>query len=55
MIYVNLNELGWRPYLQSWLSAKVKEEIVADAIKELVEKWFAKLFDKKKHMKDEFR
>lgn len=26
-----------------------------DAIKELVEKWFAKLFDKKRLMKDEFR
>jgi hypothetical protein len=28
---------------------------VQDAIKELVEKWFAKLFDKKRLMKDEFR
>jgi hypothetical protein len=52
---VNLNDLGWRPYFQSWLAAKVKEESVQDAIKELTEKWFARLFEKKKHMKDEFK
>lgn len=35
MIFLNLNDLGWRPYFQSWLAAKVKEESVQDAIKEL--------------------
>jgi len=24
MIFLNLNDLGWRPYFQSWLAAKVK-------------------------------
>lgn len=55
MIFLNLNDLGWRPYFQSWLAAKVKEEIIQEAIKELVEKWFARLFEKKRFMKDEFR
>ena len=33
MIFLNLNDLGWRPYLQSWLAAKVKEQSVQDALK----------------------
>ena len=36
MIFLNLNDLGWRPYFQSWLYAKVKDEIVQDNMKELV-------------------
>lgn len=52
MIFVNLNDLGWRPYFQSWLLAKVKEETVQELIKELVEKWFSRLFEKKRFMKD---
>lgn len=54
MIFVNLNDLGWKPYYQSWLT-KIKEEPIQEFIKELVEKWFVKLFDKKRFMKDDFK
>ena len=55
MVFLNLNDLGWRPYFQSWLLAKTKDEIVQDNMKELVEKWFVKIFEKKRLMKDDFK
>lgn len=27
MVYVNLNDLGWRPFIQGWIN-KIKEEAV---------------------------
>ena len=55
MVFLNLNDLGWAPYFQSWLTLKVKDEIVQDSLKELVNKWFDKMFEKKRWMKDDFK
>ena len=44
MVFLNINDLGWRPFYQSWVYNKVKDEIVQDNLKELVDKWFVKLF-----------
>ena len=55
MIFLNINDLGWRPYFQSWLATRCKDEIAQETMKELVEKWFVRMFDKKRLMKDEFR
>lgn len=54
MIFVNLSELGWRPYFQSWLG-RIKDEPVQEFVKELTEKWFVRLFDKKRLMKEDFK
>lgn len=54
MVFVNINDLGWRPFIKSWVSKK-KDEQVQEFLNELIEKWFAKLFTKKQHMKDEFK
>lgn len=54
MIFVNLSDLGWKPYIQSWI-LKIKDESVQEFLNELVEKWFTRLFNKKRQMKDEFK
>lgn len=54
MIFVNLSDLGWKPYIQSWV-LKIKDESIQEYVNELIEKWFTRLFNKKKMMKDEFK
>jgi dynein heavy chain len=54
MIFLNLNDLGWRPYIQSWIM-KIKDEQVQEFLTDIVEKLLAKLFNKKKSNKDAFK
>lgn len=54
MIFVNLSDLGWKPYIQSWV-LKIKDETIQEFLNEMIEKWFTRLFAKKRAMKDEFK
>jgi dynein heavy chain len=43
MVYLDINDLGWRPYLESWID-KIKDPAVQESIWEYVEKWLPRLF-----------
>ena len=50
MIYLNLNDVGWRPIIEAWI-LKIKDEQVREFLTDTIEKWIPKLFAKKKSMK----
>jgi len=54
MVFLNLDDLGWRPYIQSWVQ-KIKDESVVEFLNEMIEKWFGKLFARKHAQKDDFK
>lgn len=39
MIYLNVEDLGWRPYITSWLATKTQVPGIADAVSKLIEKY----------------
>lgn len=38
MIYLNVEDLGWRPYVTSWLAAKKEWPALADTLLKLVDR-----------------
>lgn len=54
MVFLNIDDLGWRPYIQSWV-LKIKDESVVEFLNEMIEKWFGKLFTRKHQQKEDFR
>lgn len=38
MIYLNVEDLGWRPFITSWLAAKTPGPLV-DHLAKMVDKW----------------
>jgi dynein heavy chain len=43
MVYIDSADLGWKPYLESWIG-KIKEVLIQEFFFDLVEKWIIKLF-----------
>ncbi|KAL5004476.1 hypothetical protein ScPMuIL_017932 [Solemya velum] len=48
MVYNDYIDLGWQPYVDSWLNSK-KEKPLVEELKRLFEKYLVKLLDFKKH------
>ena len=38
MVFLDYNELGWRPYVDSWLALK-EEQVLAEELRRLFEKY----------------
>lgn len=51
MIYLDINDLGWRPYLESWIDG-VKDVTVQEYMFDYVEKWVPRLFKARKLCKE---
>lgn len=43
MIYIDANDLGWRPYIEGWIM-RIKDPGVQEVLMDLVEKWLNRLF-----------
>ena len=45
MIYMDIEELGWKPYFEQWISAQkaTRGEDFADKLTELTLKWVLKV------------
>lgn len=42
MVYIDINDLGWRPYIESWIE-KISDVVVQENLFEYVERWVPKL------------
>ena len=51
MIYLDINDLGWEPYTQSWIDNN-KDEFLRDALHDLFEKWLPKVIKAKNQCKE---
>ena len=50
MIYVDISDLGWEPYAESWIDAITDDENLKDYLFDLFEKWIGKMLFVKKNM-----
>lgn len=48
MIYLNVEDLGWRPFITSWLATKVGDPLVAEALGRHVDKYMDVLLEHKR-------
>ena len=48
--YVDINELGWEPYAESWIDMICQDEVLKDYLFDLFEKWIGKMLYVKKTM-----
>lgn len=48
MIYIDPQDLGWEPYIDSWIG-KMKDEAYIDFFSDLKDKWINKLFRARKN------
>ena len=39
MIYLNVEDLGWRPFVTSWMNAKQREPVLVDTLWKLIDKY----------------
>lgn len=51
MVYLDINDLGWRPYMESWVE-KWADPILQETLFEMVERWIPKLFKQRKWCKE---
>lgn len=43
MVYLDINDLGWRPFIESWVE-KLTDPLVQETMFEFIERWIPKLF-----------
>ncbi|OQR95763.1 dynein heavy chain, partial [Thraustotheca clavata] len=43
MVYMDVEDLGWRPYVQTWLETTIKDNDEREVLKGLIEKYMTKL------------
>ena len=51
MVYLDINELGWKPYVDSWIEKK-EDPYVKDFFYEMFDKWIPKILKTKKLCKE---
>lgn len=50
MIYVDINDLGWEPYAESWIDSVTEDETLKDQLFDLFEKWIGRMLVVKKNL-----
>ena len=49
MIYLNVEDLGWRPFITSWLATKANEPALAEALGRHIDKYMDAVLEHKRH------
>ena len=39
MIYLNVEDLGWRPFVTSWISSKPRDQTLVDLLNKHIDKY----------------
>lgn len=47
MVYLDLNELGWKPYVDSWIEKK-EDSYLKEFLSEMFDKWLPKILKTKR-------
>jgi len=51
MIYLDINDLGWESYAQTWIDS-YKDDLIKDTLHELMQKWIPKVLKAKSQCKE---
>lgn len=51
MIYLDINDLGWESYAQTWIDS-YKDDLIRDTLHELMQKWIPKVLKAKQSCKE---